>query len=153
MKTNQEIAEEITNLAVNFHIPDRIDMVKGLVTAEVAKVLDANYPPARLRPYETYMAPGNLPNRQLEIMTKLRVAWWYIRVWRSVDSIEDCDREDLLCWQRNQYEIGLGASGTAGNWIAHARGLIQQLETFPRVTAIEILDDQGNGIIVYPDWR
>jgi len=90
-------------------------------------------------------------NRIYESMTRVRHYDCVVRVW--------CTETQIKLGPRPEIEAAIKAiepfrrldpSHVGSTWpldIAYA------LDAFPDVTAYEILDERGNGAIVYPDWK
>lgn len=77
-------------------------------------------------------------NRVYESMTKVHTGNYTIRVWCIEKEFKPGPREDV-------HQAIAGHMRIAQ--IAFA------LELLPDISAYEILDNQGNGAIVYPDWK
>lgn len=86
---------------------------------------------------------NNPPNRVYESMTKVRTPKWTFRVWRQEDkftmgpdpAVVYCVQEVTRLYQDNPEKI------------------VQTIETtLPRINDIEILNNEGDGACVYPDW-
>lgn len=77
-------------------------------------------------------------NRQIESMTKCRIGVHNIRVWRTAESLAEAASHDDRIFQdvrgSNQVEIA--------EWLAGQ----------PKVAAVEVVDDFGCGVLIYPDW-
>lgn len=87
------------------------------------------------------------PNRQIESMTRLLVGHLTIRVWRTETDVNpfgpDRGNSDLYNWAEQRNSSGIGT----------AKALLE-LEQFPRVAAIEVLDSRSkSGYVLYPDWK
>lgn len=66
-----------------------------------------------------------------------------VRVWRSEASLEAAanpDRTDIFAAVES---VGPDATPLA---------IIAELEKLDRIAAIEVLDADGNGVLLYPDW-
>jgi hypothetical protein len=77
-------------------------------------------------------------NRQIESITKFRVGPFNVRVWRKADTLVEADAHDM----RDFLDV-------AGFDEAEIADLIA---TRPNVAAVEVTNDFGNGVIIYPDW-
>lgn len=67
-----------------------------------------------------------------------------VRVWRAEDSIEAAcnpDNGDIIATIE-----ALGANASAAD-------IILAVEQLPRIEAIEVLDANGNGPLLYPNWQ
>jgi len=80
-------------------------------------------------------------NRQLESITKGTTERFTVRVWRTEDSLDGINNSDI------QSEI------KKCHYYQTHQQVAEDLEKFPRVAAVEVLDTNGNGIVVYPDWK
>lgn len=78
-------------------------------------------------------------NRQYESMTKVVRGDLVIRVWRTETKFTSGDNEDIKA----------AITLTPSNYEA----ISEVLDTFPDIAAYEILDKDGNGALVYPDWN
>lgn len=76
-------------------------------------------------------------NRVVESMTRVVTNLGVVRVWRTIDGARHVDGLELL---------GERAWGSE-------RELGEAIEKFSDVAAYEILDGDGNGVVVYPDWN
>ncbi len=86
-----------------------------------------------------------------ESMTRLQIGALTIRIWRTEASLEEAIKADNL-------DIKLWAADTTHNLVASGRQsdvtqLFGEILNFERVAAVEILDENGNGQIFYPDWK
>jgi hypothetical protein len=82
-------------------------------------------------------------NRQLESMTKVRLGRWVVRVWRTEADLSKLDNNDIHA---------LGAK-LCNSEQPDAQGIAHEFEKLPRVSAVEVVDWLGNGILIYPDWN
>lgn len=89
-------------------------------------------------------------NPCFESMTSLQIGAFRIRVWREEATLEAAcatDNADLHEWAGMQRaDIVLHGD------MPHILGLIGALKAFPRVAAVEIVDLEGAGVVVYNDW-
>lgn len=97
--------------------------------------------------------PPPAPNRQIESMTRLKVARLTIRVWRTEEQSAVIDNRDLLYWQSRWKGNVTDVEFSKEYEGALMTKLAEELEKFPRIAAIEILNLDGNGILIYPDWK
>ena len=81
------------------------------------------------------------PNRVYESMTRHYVGAYTVRVWRDEKSLEPGNNDDIR------------AALDYAPLNATAPDLVALVEALPRVVAVEVLDDDGNGILLYPDWN
>ena len=88
------------------------------------------------------------PNPVLESMTRLRIGPFTVRVWRTEARFKDVDNADLLEWSVKLNNIFVHRCGAPT-----AEELVRAACAFPRVSAAEVLDELGCGLILYPDWR
>ena len=85
-------------------------------------------------------------NRQLESMTRADVGVFKVRVWRTETDLSKVDNGDIHnlafdIWINMKYvPMNLGI-------------LAEEFEKLPRISAVEVLDQHGNGVIIYPDWK
>lgn len=88
--------------------------------------------------HEIQEFPKNWPrkNRQYESMTRIIVDQWTVRVWFT---------EYELTHGPNYHVIAAVTSAPVG-------GIAEALDKISGVAAYEILDKDGNGAVVYPDW-
>lgn len=88
------------------------------------------------------------PNRVYEVMTKMKVYGHNVRIWSSVEDLNHTAlcREDLF-EARALYEHKTWGQPTSQNEVAeHFSGL-------RNVAAVEVVDDNGQGVLIYPDWK
>lgn len=83
-----------------------------------------------------------MKNREFESLTQAPFPGGLCRVWRTEESWEAaCDPENadivetVRQWWPNRVRLGL------------------ELEALPRIAAIAITDEHGNGPVLYPDWK
>ncbi len=81
-----------------------------------------------------------MKNRVYESMTRVRVNGYAVRVWRDEPELAAGDNHDIV------------RALTFAPRDAMAADLIRIVEMLPRVVAVEVLDADGNGILLYPDW-
>jgi hypothetical protein len=82
-----------------------------------------------------------MPNPVYETMTRRKTAYFTVRVWREVvwpEAGPDWRVEAALDALQDESYI---------NTILHTVGAIE------RVSAVEVLDENGNGALFYPDWK
>lgn len=80
-----------------------------------------------------------MKNRQYESMTKVVKGDFVVRVWRTEQSFTTGDNADIkvaLALAEDDY-----------------RAISYILDDLPNIAAYEILDKEGNGALVYPDWN
>jgi hypothetical protein len=84
-------------------------------------------------------------NRQYESMTRIKHYDCTVRVWSTEDFFRMAPR----------YAIISAVKEVPRCFDVHeqARMIAAVIETFPDVAAYEILDEGGNGGVVYPDWK
>ncbi len=83
--------------------------------------------------------PAKARRVEIETITALRVGEHYIRVWRGADQQGGADNTD----------IAVKAQGQA--W--HSQIVLAlALAELDRVSAVEVKDAQGNGLVIYNDW-
>ena len=83
-------------------------------------------------------------NRQYESMTRVRHYDCTVRVWCTETMIKLGPRPEIEAAIKAVEPLRVGSKWPLD--IAYA------LDAFPDVTAYEILDERGNGAIVYVDW-
>lgn len=79
-------------------------------------------------------------NRVYECMTRVQVGQFTVRVWSEVD----------------EFAVGPDKRIVEALTLLPARSALEigrELDTFDGIAAYEILDANGNGALVYPDWR
>ena len=88
-------------------------------------------------------------NRIYESMTRVRHYDCVVRVWVTETAIQFGPRSDV-----ERAIVALTNPGHPdGGSLALSLAIAGVLDTFPNVSAYEILDERGNGAIVYPDWK
>lgn len=78
-------------------------------------------------------------NRQYESMTKVVKGDLVVRVWRTEDKFTSGKNKDI--------QIAIALADTSYGAIS------ESLDSLPNIAAYEILDKDGNGALVYPDWN
>jgi hypothetical protein len=78
-------------------------------------------------------------NRQYESMTKVVKGDLVVRVWRTETSFTGGENDDII----------VAINKTDEDY--HALSIA--LDSLPDIAAYEILDKNGNGALVYPDWN
>jgi hypothetical protein len=78
-------------------------------------------------------------NRQYESMTKVVKGDLVVRVWRTETSFTGGENHDII----------VAINKTDEDY--HALSIA--LDSLPDIAAYEILDKNGNGALVYPDWN
>lgn len=86
-----------------------------------------------------------MKNRVYESMTRVKSQGWTVRVWRDEPNLEAAIAPDNLDIER--VVKGVSYRGFS------VSNLIRELEALPCIAAIEVLDADGNGTLLYPDWR
>jgi hypothetical protein len=81
------------------------------------------------------------PNRVYESMTRFFKEGYTVRVWRSEESLKPAPTDDI------KWALALAPIDS------EPADLVAIVEALPRVVAVEVLDDDGNGILLYPDWN
>lgn len=89
----------------------------------------------------------------LESITALACApeYWTIRVWREETELaEKYDQRDLFA----AVQVFLHRKDADGNPepVRKKVVLAEMLAALPRVNAVEVKDDHGNGLVVYVNW-
>ena len=91
-----------------------------------------------------------MKNRVYESMTRVVMGQFTVRVWCIEKEISYegtfIDYELLKFGPRQEIMDAIAGLYTA-------QDISEALDKFPRVSAYEILDRNGNGAIVYPDWK
>ncbi len=83
-------------------------------------------------------------NLLLESMTPLKVCGYYVRVWRQESLNHPINNADLVD-AADDLSMELMSGATDGTI---ARRLIE----LPRVNAVEVLDGEKRGVVLYRDW-
>jgi hypothetical protein len=68
-----------------------------------------------------------------------------VRVWVTADQNFNVDTQGLESLIKNY--------STTESTLENMRSLIQQIESLDNIAAAEVLDSNGNGILLYPDWN
>ena len=84
-------------------------------------------------------------NREHESMTRVQRLECVVRVW--------CTETEWRPGPRPEIEGAIRRIVYYGDAHDLARSIGKVLDEFEDVSAYEILDEQGNGAIVYPDWK
>lgn len=80
-----------------------------------------------------------LKNRVYETMTQTFACGFRVRVWRAAAELAMGPEEEIF--------VRLSESVWNG-----VDDLAEAIESFEGVSAYEILDGHGNGVVCYPDW-
>ena len=85
------------------------------------------------------MWPGDIakPNRCYETMTRVVCGEFVVRVWRTTAGLSTGPDVEVVAALQNR------VSGD----------ISKALDALPNVAAYEILNANGNGCVVYPDWH
>lgn len=78
-------------------------------------------------------------NRQYETMTRIERGGWTIRVWRKTDQFT--------------YGPDFEVQEAVNDAPLFVSSIADAIDALPDIEAYEILDESGNGALVYPDWR
>ena len=79
-------------------------------------------------------------NRQIESMTKFRAGPYTVRVWRSAETLAQAEAQSF------SFDTPNSISG------ATAADIAEQMAGVKGVAAVEVVDDFGCGVLIYPDW-
>jgi hypothetical protein len=86
-------------------------------------------------------------NAQVETLTEWTIGQWRVRVWRTQPSIYAAFEADNRDLRASTNAIVCGRDGPT------AAQIVAALAALPRIACIAIVDADGNGISVYPDWH
>lgn len=78
----------------------------------------------------------------IESMTRIARHGYTFRIWRKEESVEGQHDNSDLRWVFALKKI------TPKN----VREFAVKLAQMPRVNAVEVVDGNGNGILIYPEW-
>ena len=84
----------------------------------------------------------------VESMTKLRFSPWRVRVWRTEVSVEDYYHNDDL----EAAVLEMAAIKAKHRQEVRVSDLAKCLLSLDRVNAVEVVDEKGNGIVLYREW-
>lgn len=79
----------------------------------------------------------------VESMTKLRIGYFDVRVWRDESNVGEYDNSDLLALQKSLQHLGQPNS--------KEHELAVEVSKLPRVSAVEVTWE-GDGIVLYTQW-
>lgn len=85
-------------------------------------------------------------NRQYESMTKLKVLGYTVRLWREEPDPSEVDNSDIIRLGK-ELDDGIYVQPPSAGWIA------EMFSTVKRSAAVEVLNQDGNGVLIYPDWH
>ncbi len=89
-------------------------------------------------------------------MVRLTVGEWHIRVWRTETKLAAWNNTDLVAWAMTKNAAAAELTAKPVPFLSAPlptpNELFAEIEAFPRVAAIEILADNGNGFLLYPNW-
>lgn len=78
----------------------------------------------------------------IESMTKIGLHNCTVRVWRKeIKVLDSYDNSDVVAFAEGYSSTNYSTSDLA-----------EAIARLPRVSAVEVLDIQGNGIVIYPEW-
>ena len=80
-----------------------------------------------------------MANRVYETMTQVFACGFRVRVWRASADMRMGPEEDIF------------VKLSENTW-KDADDIAREIEGFEGVSAYEITDTHGNGVVVYPDW-
>lgn len=85
------------------------------------------------------------PNRRYESMTRVQHGGLTVRVWRTEESHTYGPNEEI---EKTIRSVHIWPN-------PHSTSLLisRALDGLPNIAAYEILDGEGHGAIVYPDWK
>lgn len=88
------------------------------------------------------MAGSSPLNKLYESMTKavLNQHGWSMRVWRNESKFTSGPDPEVI-------------STVINNFNRPPMIVAEEVAKLPRVEAVEVLDQDGNGSLIYPDWR
>lgn len=92
---------------------------------------------------ESKQLKGDSMQQVLESMTKVTTAKYIVRVWRD----EDLSYQSSMSTQSEIENV------VTANWDLSAVNLAKKIAEVPRVSAVEVLHLDGNGVVFYPDWK
>lgn len=92
--------------------------------------------------------------RVIESMTKYIIQWGFeyltIRVWRNEGRVSDKYNNDDILLAVSTYARGISSPDTTKS--PPLAKIVEELSKLPRVNAVEVVDQSGNGILIYPEW-
>ena len=91
--------------------------------------------------------------RVIESMTRCVWKWGFrtfvIRVWRQEESLSLWDNDDIK--QLIEWKCRTADDIDPTTRPPHEQ-LIEDIARLPRINAIEIVDENGNGVVLYTEW-
>lgn len=88
-------------------------------------------------------------NTIYETMTKVSLGHSTVRVWRSSAVIALGPDPEIQATIRNIQRLMFDTHSVEDTRLA----ILQKIASMPGVEAVEVLDPNGNGGLVYPDWK
>ena len=82
--------------------------------------------------------------RVYESMTRVRHYDCTVRVWAK--------ETDFHFGPRAEVELAVVQVPRLFDFVLQAEAIAEALDRLPDISAYEILDERGNGAVVYPDW-
>jgi hypothetical protein len=85
-----------------------------------------------------------------ESMTRLQIGSYAVRVWRSEATLEHAVATlnlDLRLWASEIVSALVQSDKQPA-----VTELVSQVQSFPRVSAVEVLDENLNGVVAYAEW-
>jgi hypothetical protein len=101
-------------------------------------------------------------NRVLESMTKIDDGVFFVRIWAELpeenianEVFERCPYNAKLMqdWLRRYDNPVEYRSITRENWTIKAKRIADTIGQMVHVNAVEVIDRDGQGFILYPDWK
>ena len=101
-------------------------------------------------------------NRVLESMTKIDDGVFFVRIWAELpeenianEVFERCpyNAKFMQDWLRGYTKSVEERLITREIWTTEAKRIADTIGQMMHVNAVEVLDRDGQGIILYPDWK
>lgn len=91
--------------------------------------------------------------RVIESMTRCVWKWGFrtfvVRVWRQEETLDKHDNNDILYLVMDRTKSLLDDTDDKQ---PPYKQLIEDIAKLPRINAIEIVDENGNGVVLYTEW-
>ena len=91
-----------------------------------------------------------MKNRCVETMTKIKFHHLHVRVWSNC---EQPDRGLMGFFGPDERVIEVIERVISSDEHCNVELLRNELEKLDHVAAYEIIDSEGQGVVVYPDWK
>ncbi len=90
-----------------------------------------------------------MTNRVCEVMQRIECKNLVFRLWITADQNFYIDTDAFHDFKKRFLDSFFSIESTKDNMTL----ALSDIETFPNIAAVEVLDKKGNGLLLYPDWN